>query len=154
MTPDQVFLIATYGVMPAWALLILAPNWEWTQRLVHAVLAPLILGLLYTWYAFTGAFFGPDVPDGGGFGTLAGVMTMFTSPTAVLAGWVHYLVFDLFVGAWEARDSRRRGFSHWMLIPCLLLTLLLGPVGLLLYVVLRYATGKGGWTLDEREAAS
>jgi hypothetical protein len=56
----------------------------------------------------------------------------------VVAGWIHYLIFDLFVGAWEARDARRRGVPHLLLVPCLLFTLMIGPVGLLLYVVVRF----------------
>jgi len=68
----------------------------------------------------------------------------------IFVGWVHYLLFDLFVGAWEARDAQRRGVSHGLLIPCLILTYMAGPFGLLLYVVLRAATKKGGWQLLER----
>jgi hypothetical protein len=55
-----------------------------------------------------------------------------------VAGWIHYLIFDLFVGAWEARDARRRGVPHLLLVPCLLATLMIGPVGLLLYVLVRF----------------
>jgi hypothetical protein len=80
-----------------------------------------------------------ESPEGGGFGSLEGVMLLFTSPHAVLAGWIHYLAFDLFVGAWEVRDARRHGLSHWMVVPCLALTLMLGPFGLLTYLVLRAA---------------
>jgi len=61
----------------------------------------------------------------------------------------NYLLFDLFVGAWIARDAKRRGFSHALLIPCLFFTFMAGPFGLLLYVLFRKVTGKGGWTLFE-----
>ncbi len=77
-------------------------------------------------------------------------MVFFTYKPAVVAGWIHYLVFDLFVGAWEVRDARRRGVNHLAVVPCLLLTLLLGPIGLMLYLAIRAGTGKGGWSLDER----
>jgi len=76
-------------------------------------------------------------------------MVAFTVPEAVIAGWLHYLVFDLFVGAWEVRDAQKRGINHWLVVPCLFFTLILGPVGLLLYIALRFATRKGGWSLDE-----
>ena len=137
-----------FAVMPAWVLLIFAPRWEWTQKLVHSMLYPLILGGVYLVgmilaYAGHGA-------DGGSFTSIEGIRTLFSADVGILIGWTHYLVFDLFIGAWESRDAQRRGFSHWLLIPCLLLTYILGPIGLLLYLVLRKINGKGGWSLKER----
>ena len=55
----------------------------------------------------------------------------------LLAGWIHYLAFDLLVGTWEARDSRERGIPHLLLVPCLILTFLFGPAGWLLYLGMR-----------------
>jgi len=83
------------------------------------------------------------------FTTLEGVRNIFGNDMGVLVGWSHYLVFDLFPGAWEARDARRRGFNHFILIPCLLLTFMLGPIGLMLYLVLRAVMKRGGWGLKE-----
>jgi len=144
MTPDAVFLVCNYGVLPAWLLLAVAPGWVGTQRVVHAIWIPSLLGLVYLTIFLTS----PGLPEGGGFGSLAGVMILFTSPHGVLAGWVHYLVFDLFVGAWEVRDARRRGVPQLPLLPCLVFTLLLGPIGLLLYLALRWAHLRTT-TLDE-----
>ncbi len=151
MTPDTIFSIANTAVLPFWLLLVVLPGWRGTQWAVHSIAMPVLLGAAYAWLVFGGAFAGGG---GGGvdlssFSSLHGVMTLFTNPVAVTAGWIHYLVFDLFTGAWEARDARRRGFSHWLLIPCLALTFLLGPTGLLLYLVLRAATRKGGFLLVE-----
>lgn len=145
MAPDQVFLIANYGILPFWLLLALAPGWSWTQTLVHSALIPAVVGIGYSLYVATGTF----SVEGGGFATLDTLMVLFTAPGAVMAGWLHYLVFDLFVGAWEVRDARRRGINHWLVVPCLFFTLMLGPVGLLLYLLLRIATRKGGWSLEE-----
>jgi hypothetical protein len=144
VSPDLVFLVCNYGVLPAWLLLAAAPGWAWTQRLVHALWIPSLLGLVYLMTFLTS----PDAPEGASFGTLPGVMAFFTSPHAALAGWVHYLVFDLFVGAWEVRDARRRGIPHLWVLPCLFFTLMLGPIGLLLYLALRYARLRVT-TLDE-----
>lgn len=141
------FKIANFSVMPAWALLILAPNWEWTRKLVHSMLYPLVLGGLYI-MGMVLAYSGYGA-EGGGFTSIEDVRTLFSSDVGMLIGWVHYLVFDLFVGAWESRDAQRRGFSHLLLIPCLLLTFMLGPIGLFLYLCLRVATKKGGWSLFE-----
>ncbi len=150
MTPELVFLIATYGIMPFWLLLALAPKWEFTQTLVHSALLPIVIGIGYTSYVATGAF----SIDGGGFATLDDIMVAFAVKEAVIAGWLHYIVFDLFVGAWEVRDAQRRGINHWLVVPCLFFTLMLGPVGLLLYLALRVATRKGGWALDPAENAA
>jgi hypothetical protein len=80
-------------------------------------------------------------------------MLLFATPLPAFVGWVHYLVFDLFVGAWEARDAQRHGVPHAVLVPCLALTLMLGPAGLLLYLGLRAAL-RGATGLDEaREPA-
>ena len=134
MSPELVFTVCNIGVMPAWLLLAFAPGWTYTQRLVHALWIPLLLAIVYA-MAFA---LNPESPEGGGFSSLHGVMQLFTSPFAVLAGWVHYLVFDLFVGAWEVRDARRRDVPHLFVVPCLFFTLMLGPVGLMAYLLLRF----------------
>ncbi len=134
MTPDTIFQICNNGVIPAWILLAVAPSWSWTQRIVHQVWIPILLGGVYLLVLVTS----PETPTGGGFTSLDGVMTLFSSPHFTLVGWVHYLAFDLFVGAWEVRDARRRAIPHVFVVPCLLLTLMLGPVGLLMYLSLRF----------------
>jgi len=73
----------------------------------------------------------------GGFSTLAGVGTLFSNPWLLLAGWMHYLAFDLLVGSWELEDAAERGIPHWIVVPCLLLTFLFGPAGWLLYRIVR-----------------
>ena len=79
------------------------------------------------------------MPQGGGFRSLAQVAVLFSSPYALLAGWIHYLAFDLFTGAWEARDAAWLGLSRWIVLPCLVLTFLVGPLGLALYLLLKLA---------------
>ena len=149
MDLDLVFLVVNYGVMPAWLLLALAPRWRGTQRVVHSALVPLLLGTAYGLLLFTDPHGSPD----GSFFTLDGVMAIFTSRQTVIACWIHYLIFDLFVGAWEVRDAMRRGIRHLWVVPCLALTLMFGPLGLLAYLVLR-ATKARTLTLDELASAA
>lgn len=125
-----------FAIIPAWALLIFAPRWRWTDRLIHSGLYPVMLGLAYVGFMICSFVFGTN-SEPVDFTTIEGIAAIFTHPFGVLTAWVHYLVFDLFVGMWEARDARRRGMNHFALIPCLLLTFMAGPVGLLLYFVLR-----------------
>ena len=150
MEPELIFAIANNGILIFWLLLIVAPKWKGTEIAVHSIAIPVVLGLTYIWLIVTG--FMEGMPAGAGFFSLAGVMAFFTSPAAAAAGWVHYLVFDLFIGAWEVRDAGRRGIQHWAVIPCLIVTLMFGPIGFLCYLVLRLGLGKGGVFLAENAA--
>ena len=134
MPLEILFRAANLAVIPFWLLLIAAPRWRWTQRLVHAPVALLLLAPLYAAMLFA---YQP-APEGMSFGSLFGVMVGFSAPNIVLAGWIHYLIFDLFIGAWESRDALRRGIHHAWVIPCLIGTFLLGPLGLLGYVLVRF----------------
>ena len=136
MTPEQLFSLASAGALVGWALLALSPlrrDWAVTvARLVAAALCGLYFTLLVT--GLTG---GHGPPRGASFNTLAGVRILLSSPQALLAGWVHYLAFDLFVGSWEVADAPKARVPHWLLLPCLALTFVAGPVGLLLYLVVK-----------------
>jgi len=148
MSANTVFIIANNGILIFWLLLIVAPRWRVTEMLVQSVVVPVVIGLTYTWLIAT-VFFGGALPEGGNFSSLAGVMAFFTSPIAATAGWIHYLVFDLFVGAWQVRDAYRRGVPHLAVVPCLIFTLLAGPVGLLLYLALRFGLRRGGFLIED-----
>jgi hypothetical protein len=147
LSPDAMYTLLNMSVLPFWALLIFLPFFKLTDTIVHSVLAPIVLGVTYAWLlatALSGA-----MPEGAGFGTLDALMKAFSVKQAVVAGWAHYLVFDLFIGAWEARDAQRAGLSHFVLIPCLIVTFLVGPIGLLLYLMIRGLSGRGGWSVFE-----
>jgi len=131
MTFELAFSLINLSVMPAWALLIIFPHGSITKKLVHSMLYPLVLGLVYA-VGLGFAIFGGLGAEESGFTTIAAVRALFSTDMA-----------------WEARDARRRGFRHWLLIPCLLFTFMFGPLGLLLYVILRSVTRKGGWRLRE-----
>ncbi len=131
MPLERLFHLAGNLVAPCWLLLLVVPTWRWTQRLATFVV-PLLLAALYVVLLLRA-----HPPAGAGFSSLAGVRLLFAAPEALLAGWVHYLAFDLFTGAWEARDAARLNISRWVVAPCLILTFLFGPVGLALYLQLR-----------------
>ena len=81
------------------------PRWLWTRRLVHSALYPMLLGVAYALGFFVALPGSDSASDGAGMGSLAGISAAFANPRTLLVGWVHYLVFDLFVGAWQARDA-------------------------------------------------
>ncbi len=145
MDLETVFAACNFGVLPFWALLVLAPRARATELLVHRPVVPAALGVVYGVLLFSGG----EPPEGANMTSLAGVTALFTSPSAVTAGWIHYLIFDLFIGAWQSRDALRRGIPHWLVAPCLLFTLALGPLGLLAYLAVRFARVRVA-RLDER----
>lgn len=134
MSDAQLFQYANTTALLSWIALVILP------RRVAPVLRfviPALFAVLYIW-ALSSA---PKNPDGG-FGSLVQVKALFTQDRAVLAGWVHYLAFDFFIGCWEVMDARERGISHLLVVPCLFLTFMFGPVGLLLYFGVRAATSR------------
>ncbi|HYP01517.1 MAG TPA: ABA4-like family protein [Pyrinomonadaceae bacterium] len=143
MSPEKIFSICTTLVLPGWLLLIFAPRWRWSARIIAACALPLALAVVYV--LIVAVHFGHSE---GGFGSLAEVGQLFRNPYNLLAGWIHYLAFDLFVGAWEVRDSQRVGIHHLLVVPCLALTFMFGPAGLLLYFLLRFIVGRK-FTVEE-----
>ncbi len=130
---DTIFSVCSTAATIGWLLLIVAPRWRWTQ-VVASTAVPLGIAVVYL------VLIARHMPGSeGGFGSLADVSRLFSRPGLLLAGWVHYLAFDLFIGSWEVRDARRHGVPHVLVIPCLLMTFLLGPIGLLAYFLLRAA---------------
>jgi Domain of unknown function (DUF4281) len=132
MTPDILFQFTGPPAMLGWLVLALSPLYPaWADR-ISAILIPVLLSVAYT--ALVLAYWS-GAP--GGFDSLANVMLLFTNPHIALAGWVHYLAFDLFVGAWITRTARAEGIPHLFVLPCLVPTFLFGPAGFLLFTALR-----------------
>lgn len=134
MSLETIFSACGMVAMLGWLLLIFLPRWKWTARFIAACLVPLALAVVYLALIVT-----HFEQSEGGFGSLAQVSQLFQNPHNLLAGWIHYLAFDLFIGAWEVRDAQKVGLHHLLVVPCLVLTFLLGPIGLLLYFVLRWS---------------
>lgn len=137
MKAEQIFSIANLIAMLSWIILAIAPRWVVTRKIILSGAIPLLLSIAYLILIIL--FFGKAE---GGFDSLPNVMKLFTNEWATLAGWIHYLAFDLFVGAWEVRDAQAKNISHWFVIPCLVLTFLFGPIGFLLYSILRFFLAK------------
>ena len=134
MTADQVFSIANAVALCAWILLVVLPRQQWVYGILAPIAMPAFFALIYVAIIVT-----QWKGSAGGFSSLSAVGILFSQPWLLLAGWVHYLAFDLFVGSWEVRDARERGIPHLAVVPCLLLTFLFGPAGWLAYAALRLA---------------
>jgi len=131
MSAEQLFSLCGLLALAGWILLIAAPR----NARATAIAGTVIPGVLSCLYLLHLAFHAAGTR--GGFSSLAAVAELFSNQWLLLAGWVHYLAFDLFVGAWETRDALGRGISRWILAPCLLLTFLFGPIGWLAYHLVR-----------------
>jgi hypothetical protein len=132
MTAEQVFSIANPAAVVCWILLALLPDRRWVTDVLTGKAAPALFGAAYI--SIVMSVF-PRAE--GSFSTLAGVSELFSNPWLLLAGWLHYLAFDLLVGTWEARDSVEHQVPRWVLIPCLFLTLMFGPMGWIIYMIAR-----------------
>lgn len=126
-----IFKIANISVIPAWLLLIIIPRSTITRKVVHSYLYPALLGVFYLFLLVIS--WGGE----GGMDTLENLKLSFQRDEVLVLGWVHYLIFDLFIGAWISRDATANGIKHLSITPSLVLTLFVGPVGLLSYLILR-----------------
>jgi len=131
---DTIFSITNSAALLAWVLLIVFPRARLTEWVAYRLGLPLALAVAY---AVLIASAHEAFANGGGFASLAQVRVLFSYPGALLAGWLHYLAFDLFIGSRISRDSQRRGLRAWMVAPALVLTFMFGPVGMLVYAVQR-----------------
>ena len=132
MTNEMIFAYANWTALAGWAILVLAPRRVrplfWTAKYyIPAALAGLYTTLLIVnWGAHDGDF-----------NSLAGVSRIFDNDRAVLVGWVHYLAFDLFIGAWIAERADEARISRLIQPVFFFFTLMAGPLGLLLFLVAR-----------------
>lgn len=131
---QTLFTVCNVFALIGWILLIVAPRWRGTDRLVLSGFWSLMLSVGYLVLLLI-YFPGAE----GGFDSISAVATLFRNEWLLLAGWVHYAAFDLLVGALEVKQGRAAGISHMLLVPVLIVTLVFGPVGLLLFFIVKSA---------------
>lgn len=133
MTPAAIFSLVNFITMPMWVLLIFLPNWKLTGLLVNFKVIPIALSVVYIFYIVQ-SILGDGLMD---FGSLSSVMELFTKENAVLAGWVHYLAFDLLVGMWMVSQNKELGIHKFLMAPCLFFTFMFGPFGFLIFMAIK-----------------
>jgi hypothetical protein len=132
MPAETIFSAANTLALAGWLMLVAFPRRRWAHWQVAGLAIPGVLALLYVVLL---AIHAPG--SEGGFSTLAGVRALFARDGVLLAGWVHYLAFDLFIGAWMCRRATAENLAWWQVYPALPLTFLAGPAGLLAFLALR-----------------
>ena len=133
MTPSEVFSLANIIAFIMWLLLIILPNWKATRFLINYKVIPVFLSIVYAVYLIQSMLTGPAMD----FGSLEAVIQLFTVENAVLAGWLHYLAFDLLVGMWMLEHNKTLKIHQVIMVPCLVLTFMMGPIGFLVFFTIR-----------------
>ncbi len=135
VAPELIFSLASSLALISWLALAASPytvRWAPRVRFIAGRAVPLIFALVYVW------LFASNGMGGGGFDSIAAVQRLLSVPALLTAGWLHYLAFDLFVGAWIADRAGVLGIPHWLVLPLLALSFMFGPAGLLAFAVLRW----------------
>ena len=144
---ELIYAMSNIILMPAWALLIFVPNWRWTDRIVQRIWIPLLYCLACTLILIIK----PAGPEGASIASFKGFMLLLSDPMTGLMIWIQLVIWDLFIGAWMARDARRRRIHPgWMVLPMVTIYIF-GPPGLLLYLTLRFLMRRAT-TLDASPA--
>lgn len=136
---ETIFSMSSLLVMPFWLLLIFLPRWRVTEQLMTGPWLAVPAAILYAVLvlpSFGEIFTAVSNP------TLTGITALLGNPAGATIAWVHFLAFDLFVARWVYLDARSRHISAWFISPTLFFVLMLGPVGFLLYLVVRTAVGR------------
>ena len=139
MNPETFFSLIGLLVMPFWLLLIFLPRWRVTERVMAGPWTAVPAAILYAVLVlprFGTVFTAVTNP------TLTGITALLGDPTGATIAWVHFLAFDLFVARWVYLDGRSHNISPWFISPILLFVLMLGPVGFVLYLVVRTAAAR------------
>ena len=132
---ETIYNLINLYVLPFWALMILAPHWGRTKRIMASFWPVAILPAIYVALLASQIINPPGMPLDF---SLNGIAAFLGNPAGATVGWAHFLAFDLFVGRWVYLDSREQGVPAWIASPILLFVLMAGPFGLLLYLIARY----------------
>ena len=134
---ENIYLVANYGVIPFWLLLIIFPNHGITNFFAQSIVAPLLLATGYVYLSYK-LFLDGKILDGFElYNGIDGLYAMFSNETLLLIFWLHFLAISLFAGAWVVRDSRKYFIPRIITIPSLILTYFSGPLGLVIYWFIR-----------------
>ncbi len=131
---ETIFSLSFLLTAPFWGMMIFAPRWRWTQRIIDSPYIILPAALAYVVLII------PSLGDGLALlasPSLESIAGFLGSDAGATVGWIHFLAFDLFVGRWAFLDAQKRNICHLVLVPVLFFILMLGPLGFTLYLLVR-----------------
>ena len=137
LTYENIYLIANWGVIPFWLLLIIIPNHGLSNFFVQSIIVPLLLAIAYGFVAYKIFLDGNILDSFELYNGLDGLYSMFANEAFLLVFWIHFLAISLFLGAWISRDSQKYMVPRFFVTISLIFTYFTGPVGLLIYWFIR-----------------
>ncbi|MEM8860707.1 MAG: ABA4-like family protein, partial [Chloroflexota bacterium] len=137
MELDTIFSLSNLVIMPFWLLMIVLPFWSWSERIMQAYWPIALPSIFYVYFLLFGGGGSPELMAELMNPTIEGISSLLSNPAGAAVGWAHFLAFDLFVGRWVFLEARKSGTPWWVSSPILFFTLMLGPVGFLLWFIVR-----------------
>ena len=138
LTFENIYLWANFGVLPFWLMLIFIPNSKFTQFFVNSIILPLILSAAYVYAIYQAILFEEPIFDFFKlYLNLDNLYTIFATESFLLVFWLHFLTLNLFLGSWVSRDGVKYNISRSILFIPLILIYFAGPLGLVLYWIIR-----------------
>ena len=133
LTSENIYLLANWGIIPFWLLLIFLPYHQLTNFFTQSVIPLLILAFGYVYLSYRIFIEGSILDSFELYNGLDGLYSMFANESLLLIFWLHFLAISLFAGSWIVRDSRKFFMPKIVVIPSLILTYFTGPLGLVIY---------------------
>ena len=139
LTFENIYLVSNLGVLPFWFMLLFIPNSKTTQILVNSIIVPLLLAAAYCYVFYKSILIGDNffLQSFKIYSGLDGIYTMFSTEHFLLLFWLHFLALNLFLGSWIAKDASKGGVPRALSLIPLIVTYFSGPVGLVIYWILR-----------------
>jgi|TARA_Y100001970_G_scaffold91177_1_gene115010 hypothetical protein len=137
LTSDNIYLLANWGVIPFWLMLLTIPNQPITKILVNSVIVPLILASAYVYLAYQLYLDGEVFDVFQLYFGLDNLYSIYSNEIFLLIFWLHFLSISLFIGSWISRDAQRYMVPKILTMLSLILTYFSGPVGLVFYWIIR-----------------
>lgn len=132
---DLIYGLTGMLIIACWGVLILHPDRGSRFITGPKYAVPVLFGLIYAGIMMA-KFFG----SGGGYGSIAEVRALFAHDDILLAGWLHYLAYDFFIGVWIAEQADRMGLSRQIQATILIVAFMFPPMGLVLFLATRAAS--------------
>ena len=133
LTFENIYLLANWGVLPFWLMLLVAPNHGLTKFFVHSIVAPLLLASAYIFITYKIYLSGEIFEAFNLYLSLENLYALFSDEAFLLIFWLHFLSISLFTGVWIARDSHKYFIPRIVSVLSLVTTYFMGPVGLVVY---------------------
>ena len=137
-TIETLYMWINLGVLPFWFILIVFPQSHLSRIFVTSIFPFLILSGVYTFILYKSYLTGYDFD--GNFNLYLGLnelSRLFEDHLYIMIFWTHFIAINLFIGGWIVKDSQKFSINKVLLAIPLIVTYLIGPLGLFLYWIIR-----------------